>query len=63
MVAVYDTLDQASAAADRLGNLVQVGMGRGERTAGGWRLTARNPVFVVWGPGVSSPEEPEGQFG
>jgi precorrin-6Y C5,15-methyltransferase (decarboxylating) len=60
VVATYTALDAASAAADRLGNLVQVGMGRGERTPdGGWHLTARNPVFVVWGPGVSSPEEPD----
>ena len=25
----------------------------------GWRLASRNPVFVVWGPGHSSPEEPD----
>jgi precorrin-6B C5,15-methyltransferase / cobalt-precorrin-6B C5,C15-methyltransferase len=60
VVATFAALDRAAAAADRLGNLVQVAVGRGERTPdGGWRLAARNPVFVVWGPGPSSPEEPE----
>jgi precorrin-6Y C5,15-methyltransferase (decarboxylating) len=57
VVAAYDSVDRAVAAADRLGNMVQVGIGRGERlVGGGWRLAARNPVFVVWGPGDSSPE-------
>ena len=50
-VATFAALDRASAAADRLGHLVQVGASRGERLPdGGWRLAATNPVFVVWGP-------------
>jgi precorrin-6B C5,15-methyltransferase / cobalt-precorrin-6B C5,C15-methyltransferase len=64
VVATFAALDRAVAAADRLGNMVQVGVGRGERLPdGGWRLAARNPVFVVWGPGDSSPEEPEPEIG
>ncbi len=60
VVTTFAALDRASAAADRLGNLVQVGVARGQRLPdGGWRLAARNPVFVAWGPGDSSPEEPE----
>ena len=60
MVATFAALDRAVVAADRLGNMVQIGVARGERVpGGGWRLAARNPVFVVWGPGDSSPEEPE----
>lgn len=59
VVTAFTALDRAAAAADRLGNLVQVGVGRGEQLPdGGWRLAARDPVFVVWGPGGSSPEEP-----
>jgi len=51
VVATFAAIDQAAAAANRLGNLVQIGVGRGERLpGGGWQLTARNPVFVVWGP-------------
>ncbi len=51
VVATFAAIDQAAAAANRLGNLVQIGVGRGERQpGGGWQLTARNPVFVVWGP-------------
>lgn len=52
VVATYAAMDRAAAAAELLGNLVQVGVGRGERLpGGGWRLAARNPVFVAWGPG------------
>ena len=60
VVATFSSLERAAAAADRLGNLVQIGVGRGEHAPGrGWRLSSRNPVFVVWGPGHSSPEDPE----
>jgi len=60
VVATFSSLERAAAAADRLGNLVQIGVGRGEQAPGrGWRLASRNPVFVVWGPGHSSPEEPD----
>lgn len=52
VVASYAALDRAAAAADRLGNMVQVSVDRGERLPdGGWRLAAQNPVFVAWGPG------------
>jgi precorrin-6Y C5,15-methyltransferase (decarboxylating) len=55
VVATFAALDRAAAAAARLGQLVQVGVARGERLPdGGLRLAAQNPVFVVWGPG----EEP-----
>jgi len=57
VVATYTAIGQAASAAERLGNLVQVGIGRGERLLdGGWRLVAGDPVFVAWGPGASSPE-------
>ena len=50
VVAAFAALDRAAAAAERLGNLVQVGVARGERLPdGGLRLAAENPVFVVWG--------------
>ncbi|HVF73929.1 MAG TPA: precorrin-6y C5,15-methyltransferase (decarboxylating) subunit CbiE [Acidimicrobiales bacterium] len=50
VVASFAALDRAAAAADRLGNLVQVNAARGERLPdGGWRLAAENPVFLVWG--------------
>jgi len=51
IVATFAALDRAAAAADRLGELVQIAASRGEQLpAGGWRLAASNPVFVVWGP-------------
>jgi precorrin-6Y C5,15-methyltransferase (decarboxylating) CbiT subunit len=51
VVATFAALDRAAAAADRLGQLVQLSAGRGTRLPdGGWRLAAENPVFVVWGP-------------
>ncbi|MHB8219795.1 MAG: precorrin-6y C5,15-methyltransferase (decarboxylating) subunit CbiE [Acidimicrobiales bacterium] len=59
VVAAYASLDDAVAAADRLDNVVQIGIARGERAPqGGWRLAARDPVFVAWGPGVSTPDAP-----
>ena len=52
VVATFAALDRAAAAEARLGRLVQIGVARGERLPdGGLRLAARNPVFVVWGPG------------
>jgi precorrin-6Y C5,15-methyltransferase (decarboxylating) len=53
VVATFATLDRAAAAAERLGNLVQVAVNRGvpigpDRSL---RLEADNPVFVVWGAG------------
>jgi precorrin-6Y C5,15-methyltransferase (decarboxylating) len=51
LVATFAALDRAAAAADRLGQLVMIEAGRGQRLPdGGWRLAAENPVFVVWGP-------------
>ena len=51
VVATFAAIDRAAEAAELLGNLVQVGICAGERLPdGGWRLAARNPVFVVWGP-------------
>lgn len=52
IVATYAAVDRAAAAADRLGQLVQVSANRGKRLPdGGWRLSADNPVFVAWGTG------------
>jgi precorrin-6Y C5,15-methyltransferase (decarboxylating) len=50
-VATYATLASAVAAADRLGQLIQVQISRGAAIgpAGELRLEAENPVFVVWG--------------
>jgi precorrin-6Y C5,15-methyltransferase (decarboxylating) len=51
VVATFAAMDRAAAAAERLGHLVQVTAGRGERLPdGGWRLAGANPVFIVWGP-------------
>lgn len=51
VVATYAALDRAAAAFARLGNLVQVTVGRGAALPGGGvRLAAENPVFVAWGP-------------
>lgn len=51
VVAAYAALDRAAAAAERLGNLVQLGVARGEQLPdGAWRLAAENPVFLAWGP-------------
>jgi precorrin-6Y C5,15-methyltransferase (decarboxylating) len=51
VVATFAALDRAAAAYDRLGNLAEVSVARGRPIAGGVRLEAENPVFVVWGPG------------
>ncbi len=54
VVATYAALERAVHAAAALGNLVQVGVARGERLPdGGLRLAALNPVFIVWGPGAA----------
>lgn len=50
VVATFAALDRAAAACKRLGNLVEVSVARGKPLAGGVRLEAENPVFVVWGP-------------
>jgi precorrin-6Y C5,15-methyltransferase (decarboxylating) len=52
VVATYAALDRASAAAARLGHLVQVSVSRGTPIGaeGSLRLRAENPVFVCWGP-------------
>jgi len=69
VVATFAALDRAAQAADRLGHLVQVSVGRGAPLPdGGWRLAGANPVFVAWGPshdeetGAGEPEaaEPRG---
>jgi precorrin-6Y C5,15-methyltransferase (decarboxylating) len=62
VVAACTALDRAAAAAERLGNLVQVTVARAATLAdGGWRLAAQNPVFVAWGPDPEqSPTDPAG---
>lgn len=51
VVAAFAALDRAAEAADRLGNLTQLSVGRGRSLdGGGWRLTAEDPIFVAWGP-------------
>jgi len=50
VVATFAALDRAAAAYERLGNLAEVSVARGKPIAGGVRLEAENPVFVVWGP-------------
>lgn len=55
VVAAYAAIDRAAAAAERLGDLVQVSVSRGRPLpGGGLRLAAENPVFVVWGPGAAA---------
>ena len=55
VVATYAAMDRAAAAAGRLGAMAQISVSSGARLPdGGWRLEARNPVFVVWGPEESS---------
>jgi precorrin-6B C5,15-methyltransferase / cobalt-precorrin-6B C5,C15-methyltransferase len=52
VVATFAALDRASAAAERLGHLVQVSISRGVPIGpgGSLRLAGENPVFVCWGP-------------
>ena len=55
IVATFAALDRAAEAADRLGNIVQVGVSRGRALPdGSIRLAAENPVFVAWGPAGES---------
>jgi precorrin-6Y C5,15-methyltransferase (decarboxylating) len=49
VVATFAALDRAAVAYERLGNLAEVSVARGMPLAGGVRLQAENPVFVVWG--------------
>jgi precorrin-6Y C5,15-methyltransferase (decarboxylating) CbiT subunit len=55
VVATYATVATAVAAADRLGDLVQLQVSRGQPIGpdDALRLEAENPVFVCWGPGAS----------
>jgi len=51
IVAAFAALDRAAAAAERLGDVVQVNVSRGRPLPdGGTRLAAENPVFIAWGP-------------
>ena len=50
VVATFAAIDRATAAYQSLGNLAEVSVARGKPVAGGVRLEAENPVFVVWGP-------------
>lgn len=50
VVATFASPERASAAAERLGNMVQVCVNRLVPLGGGSRLAAENPVFVCWGP-------------
>lgn len=50
VVVAFAAIDRAAAAAEKLGNLVDVSVARGERRQGGWHLLAQNPQFVAWGP-------------
>ena len=57
IVATFAALDRAAGAADRLGNMVQVGVSRAKALPdSGIRLAAENPVFIAWGPGDRSVE-------
>ena len=51
IVATYAVMERAVRAGDRLGNLIQLSVGRGvPAVAGGpMRLQAENPVFICWG--------------
>jgi precorrin-6Y C5,15-methyltransferase (decarboxylating) len=50
VVATFASPERASAAARRLGNMVQVCVNRLVPLGDGSRLSAENPVFVCWGP-------------
>lgn len=50
LVATHALLDRAAWAWERLGNLVELSVGRGTPIAGGVHLQGENPVFVTWGP-------------
>jgi precorrin-6Y C5,15-methyltransferase (decarboxylating) len=58
VVANYALVDRATAAWQRLGNLVELSVARGVATGElGVRLSAENPVFICWGPEHDDPEE------
>ncbi|MGH9307121.1 MAG: cobalamin biosynthesis bifunctional protein CbiET, partial [Acidimicrobiales bacterium] len=49
-VATYTSWERGRVAAERLGNIVEVTVRRGERKEDGdWGRISLNPVFVVWG--------------
>lgn len=51
IVAAYSSMTRAASAADLLGSLVEVSVARGERSHDGeWRLIAKNPAFIAYGP-------------
>ena len=50
IAATFAAFDRAAAAYQRLGNLAEISVARGKPLAGGVRLEAENPVFVLWGP-------------
>lgn len=52
VVATFASFGRAAHAAELLGNVVQVSVGRGVPSGGdgSFRLQAENPVFVCWGP-------------
>lgn len=57
VVCTFRSLQDAADAAARLGRLVQVGLADAEALPeGGWALSARNPLFVGWGPSPASSE-------
>lgn len=52
VVATFASFGRAAAAAELLGNVMQVAVSRGVRLGrdGSFRLEAQNPVFICWGP-------------
>ncbi|HWE57353.1 MAG TPA: precorrin-6y C5,15-methyltransferase (decarboxylating) subunit CbiE [Acidimicrobiales bacterium] len=50
VVATYASPGRAVAAADRLGQMVQISVSRAVPAGATLRLAAENPVFVCWGP-------------
>jgi precorrin-6Y C5,15-methyltransferase (decarboxylating) len=51
VVSTYASVERAVAAADRLGNMVQLSISRGRRLPDtSMRLAALDPVFLCWGP-------------
>jgi precorrin-6Y C5,15-methyltransferase (decarboxylating) len=61
VVATYAALDRAAAAANRLGNVVQIAVSRGVPLggSGALRLAAENPIFVCWGPTPTPEPHPD----
>lgn len=50
VVATHVLLDRAAASWSRLGNLVEITVGRGTPIGNGVRLQGENPIFITWGP-------------